>query len=66
MEAPLKKVILPNGAVDWEAFQELVTEKDFLVYGSAADARQFCRDSCNSPSALYKLAVNCEQVRAAL
>jgi hypothetical protein len=32
MEAPLKKVILPNGAVDWEAFQELVTEKDFLVY----------------------------------
>ena len=32
MEAPLKRVILPNGAVDWEAFQELVKEKDFLVY----------------------------------
>lgn len=41
MEAPLKKVILPNGAVDWEAFQELVTEKDFLVYDPPQKKRPF-------------------------
>ena len=32
MEAPLKRVILPNGMVDWEVFHDLVKEKDFLVY----------------------------------
>lgn len=31
-EGPLSRVILPTGQVDWEAFHELVRDKDFLVY----------------------------------
>ena len=31
-EGPLSRVILPDGQVDWEAFHELVRDKDFLVY----------------------------------
>jgi len=40
-EGPLSRVILPNGQVDWEAFHELVRDKDFLVYDPPQKKRSF-------------------------
>ena len=41
--APLERVIFPDGSVDWEAFQELVSDRKFLVY----DPPQMLAISCD-------------------